>query len=246
MRIQTSFGLSTDWLTKDYRRIFMSLIKSFLSYEPVLYSMLYGNDMNKKKVNKPFTFSIHFPDFKAIEGNKILCGDRVSLFFSSNDEILITSFYNGLKKKRKTIIGENQPIVFELTGLHLLPQNKIQSGKVEFRTLSPVLVNLKRDNLNYISPVHPEFDKSFRAIISNQAQELNHLCLPDDIKIEINTMKKLPLTHYNQTMTSWLGTFTMEAPLDILQLVYDTGIGVRRSQGFGMLEILKQYSNGRR
>jgi CRISPR-associated endoribonuclease Cas6 len=54
-------------------------------------------------------------------------------------------------------------------------------------------------------------------------------------------MKKLPLTHYNQTMTSWLGRFTLTAPKEVLQLVYDIGIGVRRSQGFGMLEIEKHY-----
>ena len=61
------------------------------------------------------------------------------------------------------------------------------------------------------------------------------------IRFEINSMKKLPLSHYNQTMTSWMGEFVLEAPAKVLQMVYDMGIGVRRSQGFGMLDIVKIY-----
>jgi len=40
-------------------------------------------------------------------------------------------------------------------------------------------------------------------------------------------------------MSAWLGEFEIEAPQEVLQLIYDTGIGVRRSQGFGMLEFIK-------
>jgi len=68
--------MSTDWLVKDYRSIFMSLIKSvFLTYDPILYTYLYGTDEQPRKVNKPFTFSVRFPQYKGIEGNKMLCGN---------------------------------------------------------------------------------------------------------------------------------------------------------------------------
>jgi hypothetical protein len=67
--------MNTNWLIKDYRRIFMSLIKStFSAYDPVLYTNLYGTEEQKRKINKPFTFSIHFPAFKGINGNSITCG----------------------------------------------------------------------------------------------------------------------------------------------------------------------------
>jgi CRISPR-associated endoribonuclease Cas6 len=220
----------------------MSLIKSvFDSYDEVMNIVLYGTEEQKKKVNKPFTFSVHFPDYKGINGNIISCGSQVNLFFSTNNEVLITSFYNGVKKKKEIVIGENSPITFKIKNIHLLPLKKINSNKVVFKTLSPILVNQKEDNLMFIPPTHPDFDNTFRNIISNQANEFKVLCKPNDIHIEICFMKKLPLTHYNQTMTSWLGEFIMEAPREVLQLVYDIGIGVRRSQGFGMLEIEKQY-----
>jgi CRISPR-associated endoribonuclease Cas6 len=242
MRLKADFKMSTDWLVKDYRNIFMALIKSvFMKYDPILYANLYGTDKQPRKVNKPFTFSVRFPQHQKFEENIMLCGSLASLIFSSDEEMLVTAFYNGLKAKREIIIGKNHPITFKLNHVQLLPFKRINSKKVLFRTISPVLVNNKGSNLDYLSPVKPEFAGAFKFIVSEQARQFHIPCTEDMIGFEINTMKKLPLSHYNQTMTSWLGEFVLEAPADVLQLVYDTGIGVRRSQGFGMLEIVKTY-----
>ncbi|NEW82878.1 MAG: CRISPR-associated endoribonuclease Cas6 [Mariniphaga sp.] len=242
MRLKADFEMSTDWLVKDYRSIFMALIKSaFMNFDPVLYANLYGTEEQKRKVNKPFTFSVRFPGYKGIEGNKMLCGNQIFLIFSSDEETLVTAFYNGLKMQRQIIIGQNYPITFDLKHNQLLPLKRITTNKVVFKTISPILVNDKGSNLDYLSPTKPEFSSAFKAIIAAQATNFNILCTEDMISFEINSMKKLPLSHYNQTMTSWLGEFVLEAPANVLQLVYDTGIGVRRSQGFGMLEIVKTY-----
>lgn len=242
MRIKANFEMNTDWLIKDYRSIFMALIKStFIKYDPVLYTYLYGTEEQKRKVNKPFTFSVRFPQYKGIEGNRMFCGNKISLLFSSDDETLITGFFNGLKAKQKIAIGENYPITFELEHIQLLPLKRIQTNKVLFRTISPILVNDKGSNLDYLSPTKPEFTRAFKEIIVIQANNFQIPCTEEMIDFEINTMKKLPLSHYKQTMTSWLGKFVLEAPANVLQLVYDIGIGVRRSQGFGMLEIVKTY-----
>lgn len=242
MRLKADFKMSTDWLVKDYRSIFMALIKSvFMKYDPVLYTNLYGIEEQKRKVNKPFTFSVRFPQYKGTDGNKMLCGNIISLLFSSDEETLVTAFYNGLREKRKITIGENYPITFELDQIQLLPFRRINTNKVLFRTISPILVNDKGSNLDYLSPAKPEFSKAFKQIIAIQANNFQISCTEEMIEFEINTMKKLPLSHYNQTMTSWLGEFVLQAPANILQLVYDNGIGVRRSQGFGMLEIIKIY-----
>jgi len=242
MRLKADFKMSTDWLVKDYRSIFMALIKSvFMMYDPVLYANLYGTEEQKRKVNKPFTFSVRFPQYKGIEGNKMLCGNKISLLFSSDEETLFTAFYNGLKAKQKITIGVNYPIIFELEHIQLLPLKRIQTNKVLFRTISPILVNDKGSNLDYLSPTKPEFTRAFKEIIAIQANNFKIPCTEEMIEFEINAMKRLPLSHYNQTMTSWLGEFVLQAPADVLQLVYDTGIGVRRSQGFGMLEIVKTY-----
>ncbi len=242
MRLKADFEMSTDRMVKDYRSIFMALIKSaFNTYDPVLYANLYGTEEQKRKVNKPFTFSVRFTQYKGIEGNKMLCGNQISLIFSSYEGTLVTAFYNGLKQKQTIIIGKNLPIIFDLNHVQLLPFRKITNTKAVFKTISPILVNDKGSNLEYLSPAKPEFKRAFKFIIAEQARQFQIPCTEEMIEFEINSMKKLPLTHYNQTMTSWLGEFVLEAPALVLQLVYDIGIGVRRSQGFGMLEIVKTY-----
>jgi CRISPR-associated endoribonuclease Cas6 len=241
MRIKADFELDTNWLIKDYRRIFVSLIKSiFTTFDPLLINQLYGTEQSKRKVNKPFTFSVYFPDFKKIESDKVICGNKVNLIFSSNNELLVTAFYNGLKSQTKRMIGINDPIGFTLKYVSLLPNPFIKEKKVLFRSLSPILVS-KENTDRYIDPTNPEFDHYFKMSIMNQAATFNVPCRIEEIAYEIKSMKKLPLTHYHQTMTSWLGEFVLEAPIEVLQLVYDTGIGVRRSQGFGMLEVIKTF-----
>jgi len=242
MRLKAKFEMSTNWLVKDYRSIFMALIKNaFMKYDPVIYANLYGTEEQKRKVNKPFTFSVKFPQYKGIEGNKIVCGNQVSMIFSSDEETLVTAFYNGLKAQQQIIIGEKFPITFNLIHVQLLPFKKITTNKANFKTISPILVNDKGNNLDYLSPMQPEFSRAFKFIIAEQARQFQIPCTEEMIEFEIHSMKKLPLTHYKQTMTSWLGEFSLEAPSNVLQLVYDIGIGVRRSQGFGMLNIVKKY-----
>jgi CRISPR-associated endoribonuclease Cas6 len=41
-------------------------------------------------------------------------------------------------------------------------------------------------------------------------------------------------------MSAFIGVFKLKSDPTILQLIYDVGLGVRRSQGFGMLEVVKQ------
>jgi CRISPR-associated endoribonuclease Cas6 len=41
-------------------------------------------------------------------------------------------------------------------------------------------------------------------------------------------------------MSAFVGTFKLKSEPEILQLIYDVGLGVRRSQGFGMLEVVRQ------
>ena len=48
------------------------------------------------------------------------------------------------------------------------------------------------------------------------------------------------VSHYNQSMTCNKGIIEIEAEPDVLNLLNNIGIGVRRSQGFGMVELIKQ------
>ena len=67
-----------------------------------------------------------------------------------------------------------------------------------------------------------------------------HACLlseQDFVFTPVNC-KTVKVYHYKEVITAVSGTFIIEAPDDVLKFIYDVGIGARRSQGFGMLEML--------
>jgi CRISPR-associated endoribonuclease Cas6 len=250
MRIKSELTLESDIINIDYRRIFMSLIKNAIrNYDPLMCAMLYGNENNKLKVNKPFTFSVFFPEFQKIENDHIYFNKKVNLFFSSNDERFLVALYNGLKGLHEIPLDTNNSLKIHIENIFLMPKINIKNNKVSFKTMSPILINHKEnDNYvknndfkyeKYILPDEKGFLEDFKRIIVNQASAFNVPCIADLININIRDYKPMPLKHFNQIMSAWLGTFDIEATQQVLQLVYDTGIGVRRSQGFGMLDIIK-------
>ncbi len=66
------------------------------------------------------------------------------------------------------------------------------------------------------------------------------LDLEDDFEFEfiVKNWKRKIVYHYIK-MPSVIGVFTIRAKPEILQMIYDIGLGVHRSQGFGLLEVIK-------
>lgn len=242
MRIKCDIEMKVDSINKDYRRIFMSLIKNAINnYDPLLCNLLYGDENVKRKVNKPFTFSVYFPLLQKIEGEEIYFNNKVNLFFSTNEDRILVAFYNGLKRLTKIPLDGDNFIDMKLIYCFLLPKINIKSNQATFKTMSPILVNTQKsiNNKFYLYPDDIEFYDEFKRIILNQNSIFGIPFNTEQIKIDIKNYKTLPLKHFGQMMSAWLGEFEMEAPQEVLQLIYDTGIGVRRSQGFGMLEFIK-------
>lgn len=234
MRITLNFGLKEESLPLDFRRGFMSLIKSCLSNSEesgLLFERMYNG-----KINKGLTFSVFFPDLIGKKGNKYVTGTKAKLLVSSNDPEIISAIYNGSFAIKDFRIADNS-ITFE--GAEFVPLKKVRTNNVHFKTISPLLINLKGNNLQYITPDNDEFEN---AMISN-IQMLSETFLgyqSQNVNFEILNWRKMPVSHYNQTMTAVKGVFGVEADRDVLQLIYDIGLGVRRSQGFGMMDIIKQ------
>lgn len=231
MRVSLEFDLKNNTLPIDYRRGFISLIKATLNQgenASLLFDRLYS-----QKTNKALTFSVYFPEIKGKNENKFVVGGKANLLLSSNDLEIVTNVYNGSFMIKDYPLFNNK-ISFKKA--FFIQKRKITSDSVLFRTKSPLLLNLKGDNLNYITPEHPEYIK---ALINNaftlSETFLNHK--PEYINIKVKQWRKLPVSHYNQTMTAIKGIFEIETEPELLQLLYDIGLGVRRSQGFGMLEI---------
>lgn len=236
------------------------LIKTALEKSNLLLKEeLYNNNINSIK---PFTFSVYFP----FDSENKLKKNTFSIIFSSNDYEFLISLYNGLRNISKNFdLFKSKS---EIENFTLLPQRKIDKNKITFKTLSPFLIRDIKDGNKYIYPQQAKVltknvnniwpywenksDSDFRdylklnmySLIKNIFGEDNN---KESIDIESYNLSVVPVKHgsnnrdhsYEMTFPGLKGTITLKGVPDFLQLFYDIGIGARRSEGFGMLEVVE-------
>ncbi|MGC8596267.1 MAG: CRISPR-associated endoribonuclease Cas6, partial [Candidatus Kryptoniota bacterium] len=198
---------------------------------------------------KPFTFSIYFPQLKGNEQERFNVGNRVILNLSTSSLELATHLYNGLYNVRTFALFEKK-LGFEntlaLKKIQLRRSEPIRSSEAIFKTVSPVLVNIKGKSDWYLQPGEDGFMEGLNFAVSEMAREF--LGWQGDVRLEFEilqhdgkvSVRRKVVSHYEQSMSAFVGAFKLKSDPAILQLIYDVGLGVRRSQGFGMLEVVRQ------
>jgi len=217
------------------------------------YGSLFLNKWYQGNLQKPFTFSLYFPIQKR-NRKAYLVGDYIRLFFSTNDFEFIYRFYNGaikLKGKYK-IFGD----YLKIKSMYLLPEREFPNGLGVFKTISPLLLRDRKDTDMYLYPVDgpvkyeniqgkakywkgvelEDFKRTLEERLSNMVNE--------DVRIpEILIKGVIPVpicsTRHNFKVT-YPGIkcyLKIKGSPFALKVFYDIGIGARRSEGFGMLEV---------
>lgn len=233
----------------NYRQNIASLIKEAIkTSEPSLYEKYWGNN---SPIEKPFTFSLKIFDPKYFNENKksfieSLSG-RMELLVSSNNPAFAIACYNGLL----SVANRYNPFSFEtsISNFYLCPEVEFNYDESIFKTISPFVVrNMEeRDDDNKKGKEYLTFkDKNF---VENLFASISHLCkefLPHKVLFSFEDFVFTPIDcvevgiyHYGHVIKATSGTFKLKADREILKLIYDVGLGARRSQGFGMLEVVR-------
>jgi CRISPR-associated endoribonuclease Cas6 len=231
MRLNCELNLSEEYLPKDYRRGFLSLIKAALQQgDRALFEKYYS-----KPLIKPFTFSIYFPGLVGQESDSFRVGSKVKLILSTPDPKLMTFFYNGLRTRdlypyplfENTLTLEKISVTF--------PPRIVESS-AQFKTVSPMLINNKGRNDWYLLPGEEGFSEGLTHNVRELAK--NFLGL-ETIEFTFDALhfRERKIFHYGQFMRGLHGYFRITAPVELLNLIRDIGIGNRRSQGFGMVDL---------
>jgi CRISPR-associated endoribonuclease Cas6 len=237
LRLEISLKLTETRLALEYRRGFASLLKEAIHRaSPACFARYYS----RLHTLKPFTFSIFFPGLTGREGNHFEVGSKAILNFSTSCPELCASVYNGLLQLRSFLIFENK---VELERLFLKPKISITQDAAVFKTMAPVLVNTKGKPDWYLLPG----DKGFEEGLAFSVREIGRafLGMPEaSVEFRQIAVRRKVVRHYNMDMQGFVGTFELRGSPTVLNLIYDIGLGVRRSQGFGMLELVRQGGEG--
>ena len=201
-----------------------------------------------KKVFKLFAFSrLQIPKFR-IEGNFLeILSDSVTWYLSFLPERSTQEFIQGIFNEQQFELGNRQArIRCRVQSIELMPSPAF-SEPMSFRTLSPMCLTLKRENGTdeYVAPDHPMAKELIRQNLLDKYKAFTGNDFPNhdaafDFKVTNQPRSSLVTikadTPQESKIRAFGCNFQLTAPVELMKICYDCGIGSKNSLGFGMVE----------
>lgn len=243
-----------DLLPLSYQYEASSAIYRILSRADKDYATWLHNNgfyMEKGKKFKLFTFSRIFGQFKIYKdtGRIRYWGDTAEWYVSFLPEKTTQKFIEGLFVNQIFEIGDKKSAVqFHIVCVEAMPEPEY-SEEMEFETLSPMCIKLKNENgkTDYLSPA----DVRAPFLVFNGLLDRYKIfygeplpCSPADCKLEVTSEPKSALilikagTMAQTNVRGFQCRFKVKAPVEIMKLIYNSGIGAQNSIGFGCVEVI--------
>jgi CRISPR-associated endoribonuclease Cas6 len=190
-------------------------------------------------------------------------GRHFCLFISSSDYEFMINLYNGLRQIKeldffKFLSSNGDTEKVQIGKISMLNERKIDRDEVLLKTLSYISVEDENDR-----PIDI-FKEDGKTIDANELERFNHHLneIQDRILKDIRgyglrrhlefiplAIEKVGVKHalkefWRHTgrpymvLTTYKGRFCLRGDPEDLQLLYQTGIGLRTGQGFGMIDVI--------
>jgi len=198
---------------------------------------------------KLFTFSkIHSEKFVILNKSntkKVRYKTPITLQISSGVADITKNWGETFLKKHKIKLGKNN---LYLESIEVIPQPKFSENMV-IRTLSPITVYRTFQNgkkyYRYYSPHEEDFQKLISENLRKKYEILsgkNIEKFPLEIK-PAGKVKKILFKYKDFPIEGYEGVFKIKTDPDMFKVIYDTGLGAKNSQGFGMIEVVSETQN---
>ncbi len=235
MRLRVSIRNEQRELPLQYRRVFLSLLKKALEQRGLLYLL------SRKQV-RPYVFTVYLGRSMRIhkERGVFQTGETLSLRFSTGDPLLGAEILTGLASLKDRVFQyETYSLVVER--VEALPEAHIRTPRVRFRTLGiAVLTDPGKDAHDRDQWFVLPGDRRFSEVFAIRARERYRLILgsPYNGPLQISMRRwKADHAHHYEGVRGFRGTLDVEARPEMLQFLYQYGIGVRTGQGFGFVDL---------
>lgn len=171
----------------------------------------------------------------SVSGREIVFWDRVELEIRSTDARFIQSLLGSFVPGRELWLGENAVTVQDcaLSDRHILEEH------ITIQTLSPITVyhsELDGHTL-YFSPEDPRFAHGVEQNARRKWQSYHGSGEPPAFSFRVpagEQCRKTVTTYQGIYITGWNGRFELEGAPMMLDFLYQTGLGAKNAQGFGM------------
>ena len=179
-----------------------------------------------------FTFSKIFSREFKIKKTDIIFNSPIKIFFSSPMKKITNELANSVLKNDKLFIGRNELFISEVVAI----SKNTENDEVIVKTLSPITVyrTSKDKKTIYYTPDQKEFQELINQNLYKKAQILG-VPFSENLSIEPIDCKKRATNYKNFFIQCWEGKFKLKGNREIINIAFETGIGAKNSQGFGMI-----------
>lgn len=182
---------------------------------------------------KMFTFSRLYGDYRR-EGELLFYKDFVYFAFSSAIDEVIRHVYEYLQESPEFTIDKARFVVDKVL---VKGFDKELAKKGLFYTLSPVVVTKKSgERSKYLFPHQLEYDYLIRLNAERKVLAFTGKVYKTKLDVRVEEWRRAVVRYKRTRVEGVTGKFKLSGPLTMLKVIYDAGLGVKNSQGFGMLE----------
>jgi len=239
-----------------YRTVFMSFLKRALSlYNKDYFDRIYWWGEKKNKWQKPFVFALNLPNMNFQDDTVYFRGD-IMFNLSTSDYEFFVNMYNSLLNSNLYPYPLTDNCKIALKRMYLVKEPEKFDSKMVFKTFSPILIEKKEGNKKV--PVLP-FDEGFEDVFNDvvdfeirnvrllrgQNKGLHKRLTFRPINVQKTVVKHRISEFVENTgkdimfLTGFSGIFELSGDPEDLKELYQNGIGFRRGQGFGFVEVAK-------
>lgn len=240
MRLKLAFQLSSKKFPKNYRELILSYLKSALThYENGCYfEKFYG-----KCIQKSYSFAARLPKCQFNENHILLEENCFDLFLSFSNPSDSVTLYNAVNQQRY----EPYPLPFEnsctLVNISMEKEHNITGNEIICQLAMPLIIKVHKRDTNmdrFVIFSDNDFEEELFKIVSAQVEYSGmDKSLLEGFNCEPLRCKKAVVSYKNGYLTGTLGIIRLTGCPELLQMLYEMGIGSKRSSGFGYINIIR-------
>lgn len=241
MKLVLEFTTEKNKIPIEYRTVFMHFLKSCLKGAN---DGKYYDNYYEESQTKNFSFAVFFDNPRFGEKEIEISSNRVKMLFTTSEELTGYIFYSSFLEKRtkKILLADDNFMV--LKSVTKVAEPLVKSNKIIVKMNSPLVIRKHNKETNkdfYYAYSRETFAEEALRVIRNQLEKEGFRdTYLDGVKITPIKCKKVVIKHYHCSIEASIGNFILEGNPVVLNYLMQAGMGSRKSEGFGMMELLTE------
>lgn len=174
-----------------------------------------------------------------IEDKQITFHNEVSFQVRSTDARMLLILKESLEKNGIDYLGQHYDNL-EMR----LSDDTMDKNSIKIRMLSPICVystDSETKKTTFYNPMDLDFEERINSNFRRKYKAYTGIEPSSDIRLSplmVTTRDKVVTLYKNFYISGWLGEYELSGEPKYLDFLYQTGLGGKNSQGFGMFEVM--------